>query len=70
MEYLLEVQHLNKNLNTFALHDISFTLKPGFITGLIGQNGCGKTSLIIPELERLGLRDGISFRLHQSGDGY
>ena len=44
MEYLLEVQHLNKNLNTFALHDISFTLKPGFITGLIGQNGCGKTS--------------------------
>ena len=46
MEYLLEVQHLNKNLNTFALHDISFTLKPGFITGLIGQNGCGKTSLI------------------------
>ena len=27
MEYLLEVQHLNKNLNTFALHDISFTLK-------------------------------------------
>ena len=38
MEYLLEVQHLNKNLNTFALHDISFTLKPGFITGLIGQN--------------------------------
>ena len=26
MEYLLEVQHLNKNLNTFALHDISFTL--------------------------------------------
>ena len=49
MEYLLEVQHLNKNLNTFALHDISFTLKPGFITGLsaaiLSDQTCDKSRL-------------------------
>ena len=41
MEYLLEVQHLNKNLNTFALHDISFTLKPGFGGGMCCAGGTG-----------------------------
>ncbi len=46
MNYLLDVQHLDKTLGTFHLHDISFHLKPGYITGLIGQNGCGKTSLV------------------------
>ena len=46
MNYLLDVQHLDKTLGTFHLHDISFHLEPGYITGLIGQNGCGKTSLV------------------------
>ena len=34
MNYLLDVQHLDKTLGTFHLHDISFHLKPGYITGL------------------------------------
>ena len=32
--------------NGFRLHPISFTLKAGEITGLVGQNGNGKTTLL------------------------
>lgn len=41
-----------KNLDTDAVHDISFQSKPGEITAVIGITGCGKSSLInlIPRL--------------------
>ncbi len=29
-----------------VLHDLSFTLQPGQITGLLGPSGCGKTTLM------------------------
>ena len=46
MTPLLEVSHLDKQIGSLHLQDISFALEPGYIFGLIGRNGAGKTSLI------------------------
>ncbi|WP_204194232.1 ABC transporter ATP-binding protein [Staphylococcus sp. GDY8P47P] len=48
MEHLLQVQHLNKSYSKsqFHLKDISLTLRPGEVLGLIGKNGSGKSTLI------------------------
>lgn len=50
MVIMLKAQNLcktfsNKN-NVFKLNNISFTLPKGYICGLIGENGAGKSSLI------------------------
>ena len=42
----LKVEGLNKRIADFELKDINFELKPGVVTGLIGVNGCGKTTLM------------------------
>ena len=42
----LKVEGLNKRIGDFELKDINFELKPGVVTGLIGVNGCGKTTLM------------------------
>ena len=46
MKHLLEVTHLQKQLGDFCLQDITFFSGTRVITGLVGRNGCGKTSLI------------------------
>lgn len=46
MNGILEVTGLNKNLGEFGLHDVSFSLQEGCITGFIGVNGAGKTTTI------------------------
>ena len=43
---LLKLDNINKHLGKFHLNDISFELPEGYILGLIGPNGSGKTSLI------------------------
>ncbi|MFA6642214.1 MAG: ABC transporter ATP-binding protein, partial [Methanomethylophilus sp.] len=45
---LLEIKHLEKKYeNGFqAVSDVSFTLPPGKLVGLIGPNGCGKTTMM------------------------
>ncbi|HRK22009.1 MAG TPA: ABC transporter ATP-binding protein [Fimbriimonadaceae bacterium] len=44
---MLEVKNLHKNYGSLvAVHNLSFTLKPGDIFGFIGSNGAGKTTTI------------------------
>lgn len=53
----LEVRNLRKSFSSFHLKDISFTLPKGYIMGLIGPNGSGKTTtikLILNMLKRSG----------------
>ena len=42
----LEVRNLSKFFDEFQLHDITFSLPKGYIMGLIGPNGSGKTTTI------------------------
>ncbi len=53
-EYLLEVEHLKqyfpikqgfKTIPLKAVDDISFFIKPGETLGLVGESGCGKTTV-------------------------
>lgn len=42
---MLEVSHVKKNFSTLtAVDDLSFTIKPGEVFGLLGTNGAGKTT--------------------------
>ena len=57
MENILEVKNVNvyytekkslfsgKNVSKHVLKDVSFTMQEGEILGLVGESGCGKTSL-------------------------
>lgn len=57
MTNYLEVKNLSKSFDSFQLHNISFTLPKGYIMGLIGPNGSGKTTtikLILNMLKRNG----------------
>ena len=56
--YILEVNHMTKTLvskkvvnskteeKSFTLSDFNFAIEPGYILGIVGKNGAGKTSLI------------------------
>ncbi len=46
MSYLIEVDHLQKRFEGFALQDVSFTLEPGYVMGFVGPNGAGKSTTI------------------------
>lgn len=46
MTNYLEVSNLSKTFKGFELKDISFSLPKGYIMGLIGPNGSGKTTTI------------------------
>ena len=46
MTDLLQVKHLNKCYPGFDLQDLSITVKPGRIMGLIGKNGAGKSTTL------------------------
>lgn len=43
---MLSVSGLTKTFPTFSLHDVSFEVPAGFVTGFIGVNGAGKTTTL------------------------
>ncbi|MDC7288309.1 ABC transporter ATP-binding protein [Blautia schinkii] len=46
MTPLLKCSHLTKDFGGFSLKDIDFPLESGYLTGVIGKNGSGKTALL------------------------
>ena len=54
-EYLVEVKHLKqyfpvrtgfmKTIPLKAVDDVSFSIRPGETLGLVGESGCGKTTV-------------------------
>ncbi|HVY23711.1 MAG TPA: ABC transporter ATP-binding protein [Steroidobacteraceae bacterium] len=44
---LIDVQGLSKHYDQFvAVHDLSFSVRPGEVLGLVGPNGAGKTTTL------------------------
>ena len=43
---MIEVRNLNKTYKSFKLGNASFDLESGEITGLIGVNGAGKSTIL------------------------
>jgi ABC-2 type transport system ATP-binding protein len=62
MEPALEIRALSKGYGDFRLKDISFTVLRGYVCGLIGANGAGKTTVIRLVLN-LAPRDGGEIRM-------
>lgn len=54
---MLKIEHLKKNYKDFSL-DCSLKLNPGCITGLIGQNGAGKSTTFKAVLGLIAKDDG------------
>ena len=56
---LLDVRHLSidfvgpEKTRLKAVEDVSFTLHPGEMLGLVGESGCGKTTLMLALLRLL-----------------
>ena len=50
---MLAVRGLTKRYPAFVLEDVSFTLRPGRIMGLIGKNGAGKSTTLKAILRRV-----------------
>lgn len=57
-ENALEVCELQKRFKEFTLKDVSFALPKGYIMGLVGKNGAGKTTIINLMLELLHKEEG------------
>lgn len=58
MEAVLSVQDIRKHYPGFALEDVSFSLAPNRIMGLIGKNGAGKSTLLKAILNMVSLEHG------------
>ena len=62
MNNFLEVSNLSKSFSGFRLQNVSFSLPKGYIMGLIGANGSGKTTTIKLILNML-KRDGGAVKI-------
>lgn len=48
---MLEFQHVTKKQGNFVLSDINFQMEEGFLLGIVGKNGAGKTTMMRCMLE-------------------
>lgn len=48
---MLEFQHVTRKQGAFELADINFRLEEGFLLGIVGKNGAGKTTMMKCMLE-------------------
>lgn len=46
MDNAIEVKNLNFNHKNLKLSDVNFEVRKGYVTGFIGANGAGKTTII------------------------
>lgn len=56
---MIEIKHVSiKRQQKQIVHDVSFTISPGRIFMLLGENGCGKTTLIKGMIHEYPLAEG------------
>jgi ABC-2 type transport system ATP-binding protein len=42
---MIEIDHVSKRFGkVIAVDDLSFTVRPGYVTGFLGPNGAGKST--------------------------
>jgi len=46
MEHAIELRNVHKSFGNFEITDLSLKVKKGFVTGFIGANGAGKSTII------------------------
>ena len=46
MEHAINVKGLTKNYPNFSINNINLVVPKGYIVGLIGENGAGKSTTI------------------------
>ena len=66
MEAVLSVQHINKHYPGFALENVSFSLAPNHIMGLIGKNGAGKSTTLKAILNMVSPESGSVTMFHKN----
>jgi len=58
MNNILSLRNVTKHFLAFTLKDVSFDLPEGFVMGLVGKNGAGKTTIIKAILNMISLNGG------------
>ncbi|MGV1060062.1 ABC transporter ATP-binding protein [Clostridium perfringens] len=58
MENVLEIKNISKEYKGFSLKNVSFNIPKGFVMGLIGPNGTGKTTTIKAIMNLINLESG------------
>ncbi len=59
---MIEVNHLSVSIGAVSiLEDISFSISPGRMLGIVGHNGAGKTTLMRTVIGAIGAREGNIF---------